>query len=348
MMPILFKLIMNRLRFRAWSLLLIAGLFVAAPIFARQARVKLATLAPKGTSFHLILQEMSQAWRAAPDGGVRLTIFTDGTMGGEGDVVRRMGLGQLQAGLLTTSGLTEIDDLVSGLQNIPVAYQSYAEVDYVRDRLGPKYAQVLKGKGFIVLGWFDTGWVKIFSKDPIERPADMEGGKVFIVPGSPGTLEIARSIGTQPVELEPTDVLVSLQTGLVNIAPAPPIYALAAQFYQPAQHMLDVNWLPLSGAIVMSAKSWDRLTDGQKAVVQSSAEEACAKLTQRARVEMQESIDAMVKRGLNVQSVEGELLEEWTEFGLGLHPQIRGGVVPEAEFDEIMRLLKEYRESNGG
>jgi TRAP-type C4-dicarboxylate transport system substrate-binding protein len=106
--------------------------------------------------------------------------------------------------------------------------------------------------------------------------------------------------------------------------------------------------LPLSGAIVMSAKSWDRLTDGQKAVVQSSAEEACAKLTQRARVEMQESIDAMVKRGLNVQSVEGELLEEWTEFGLGLHPQIRGGVVPEAEFDEIMRLLKEYRESNGG
>jgi TRAP-type C4-dicarboxylate transport system substrate-binding protein len=254
----------------------------------------------------------------------------------------------LQAGLLTTSGLTEIDDRVSGLQNIPVAYQSYAEVDYVRDRLGPKYAQVLKGKGFIVLGWFDTGWVKIFSKDPIERPADMEGGKVFIVPGSPGTLEIARSIGTQPVELEPTDVLVSLQTGLVNIAPAPPIYALAAQFYQPAQHMLDVNWLPLSGAIVMSAKSWDRLTDGQKAVVQSSAEEACAKLTQRARVEMQESIDAMVKRGLNVQSVEGELLEEWTEFGLGLHPQIRGGVVPEAEFDEIMRLLKEYRESNGG
>ena len=63
---------------------------------------------------------------------------------------------------------------------------------------------------------------------------------------------------------------------------------------------------------------------------------------------MQESIDAMVKRGLKVQPIDGELQETWTTFGVGLHPQIRGGVVPEVEFDEIIRLLKEYRDSNGG
>ncbi len=328
---------------------LVLGLFVLAavvPASARQPRVKLATLAPKGTSFHLILQEMGQAWRAAPDGGIRLTIFTDGTMGGEGDVVRRMGLGQLQAGLLTTSGLTEISDRVSGFQNIPVAYRSYDEVEYVRERLGPQYAETLREKGFVVLGWFDSGWVQIFSKERLERPSDMKGGKVFVVPGSPGTLEIARSIGTQPVELEPTDVLVSLQTGLVNIAPAPPIYALAAQFFQPAPYMLDVNWVPLSGAVVMTTRMWDRLTDGQKQVVMESAAAACAKLTTRAREEMQESIDAMVKRGLEVVKPEGENREEWISFGESLHPAIRGGVVPAAEFDEIMQLLEAYRAAN--
>jgi len=340
---------MNRSLIRRMvGMLVLAGLVSALPLLAREARVKLATLAPKGTSFHLILQEMGQAWREAPDGGVRLTIFTDGAMGGEADVVRRIGLGQLQAGLLTVSGLTEIDLSVGGLQNIPMAYQSYEEVEYVRDRLGPKYEKIFADKGYVILGWFDTGWVKIFSKEPFERPEDMRGGKVFVVPGSPGALEVARSIGTQPVELEPTDVLVSLQTGLVNIAPAPPIYALAAQFYEPAPYMLDVNWLPLSGAIVMSQKSWDRLTAGQREVVKTSATAAGRKLTDRARVEMQESIDAMVKRGLQVQSIEGELQETWTKFGVGLHPQIRGGVVPEAEFDEIMRLLQSYRESNGG
>lgn len=313
------------------------------PLVARPARVKLATLAPKGTSFHLILQEMGQAWRQAPDGGIKLTIFTDGTMGGEGDVVRRMGLGQLQAGLLTTSGLTEITQKVSGLQNIPVAYHSYSELEYVRDRLGPSYAEAMREHGFEVLGWFDSGWVQIFSKEAITHPGDMKGGKVFIVPGSPGTLEIARSIGTQPVELEPTDVLVSLQTGLVNIAPAPPIYALAAQFFQPAPHMVEANWVPLTGAIVMTTKQWKRLTEGQREVVLTSAQDACSKLTERARTEMTEAVAAMEKRGLQVLRPEGELLEEWVAFGESLHGQIRGSVVPEAEFDEIMRLLAEYR-----
>lgn len=329
----------RRLTFSALLFLSLAVL----PLAARPARAKLATLAPKGTSFHLILQEMGQAWKQAPDGGVRLTIFTDGTMGGEADVVRRMGLGQLQAGLLTTSGLTEITQKVSGLQNIPVAYRSYAELEYVREKLGPRYADAMREEGFEVLGWFDSGWVQIFSKEKVTRPSDMKGGKIFVVPGSPGTLEIARSVGTQPVELEPTDVLVSLQTGLVNLAPAPPIYALAAQFYQPAPHMIEVDWVPLTGAVVMTTKLWDRLSEAQREVVRSSAEAACAKLTTRARVEMEEAVVAMEKRGLQVMRPEGELAAEWVKFGEDMHEQIRGKVVPAEEFDEIMRLLAEYR-----
>ena len=50
----------------------------ASVVQARTARIKLATLAPKGTSFHLILQEMGQEWRKGPDDGAALTIFTDG------------------------------------------------------------------------------------------------------------------------------------------------------------------------------------------------------------------------------------------------------------------------------
>lgn len=323
------------------------GTTVLIPAIARPVRVKLATLAPKGTSFHIILQEMGQEWKSAPDGGVQLTIFTDGTMGGEADMVRRIGLGQLQAGLFTAAGLTEIELDIGGLQNIPMAYRSLDEVEYIRDKLGPELEEKVKAKGFIILGWFDTGWVHIFSKKPLVHPADLEGEKVFIVPGSPGTAAIARSLKTQPVELDPPDVLVSLQTGLVTIAPAPPIYALAAQFYQPAPYMLELNWAPLSGGLVMSKKTWDRLTPPQQEVVKSSAEEACADLTKRARIEMTESVLAMEKRGLKVQRLEGALLDEWTKYFEAVHPQVRGGIVPEKTYDEIMRLLKEHRAQKG-
>ena len=89
----------------------LAGILMSADVMAagRPARIRLGTLAPKGSSSYRHLQEMGQKWKQIPTGGASLTIYADGTMGGEADMVRRMRIGQLQAGLLTTVGLAEID-----------------------------------------------------------------------------------------------------------------------------------------------------------------------------------------------------------------------------------------------
>ncbi len=64
------------------SVLWATGAFAAdAPI-----KIKLGTLAPKDSSPHQSLKAMAEKWRQAPGGGVQLTIFTDGTQGGEADI----------------------------------------------------------------------------------------------------------------------------------------------------------------------------------------------------------------------------------------------------------------------
>src|SRR3954464_6687048 len=88
--------------------LLVAGISATPVRAAAPAKIRLATLAPKGSSFTKHLQAMGEAWRSAPAGGAQLTLYPDGTMGSESDMVRRMRLGQLQAALVTTSGLIEI------------------------------------------------------------------------------------------------------------------------------------------------------------------------------------------------------------------------------------------------
>ncbi|MGH8021517.1 MAG: TRAP transporter substrate-binding protein DctP [Opitutaceae bacterium] len=319
------------------------ALAAAASLAARPARIKLATLAPKGTSFHLILQEMGAQWKKGPQDGAALTIFTDGTMGGESDMVRRMRLGQLQAGLLTISGITDIDNAVSGLQNIPMAFRSLDEAAYVRDKLAPKYEKQIADKGFIVLGWFDSGWVHAFSREAMRVPEDLKGEKVFVVPGSQTTAEVMRSFGMQPVILEPTDVLVSLQTGLITVVPAPPFYALAGQFFQPAPHMLEVNWAPLAGALLVTKKAFEEIPPAMQQFMRETGAKACAKITESARNEMRESIAAMEKRGLVVQHLDGELQQQWVDFAESLQSEFRGKVVPEDEFDAIMKLRAEFR-----
>ena len=82
---------------------------------------------------------------------MHLIIFTDGTQGGEADMVRRMRIGQLQAAMLSGTGMAEIDDSVTALQTMPMVYRSLDEVDYVHEKLLPKLEHRIAEKGFVVL-----------------------------------------------------------------------------------------------------------------------------------------------------------------------------------------------------
>src|SRR2546422_206740 len=132
---------LTRIKWQALALALgLAGMFGwldFALAAGGPAKVRLGTLVPKGSSYFKHLQAMGEKWRQAPGGGVSLTIYPDGTMGGEADMVRRMRLGQLQAAMLTVVGLSGIDDSVSALQNMPMMFHSLDEVDYVREKLRP-------------------------------------------------------------------------------------------------------------------------------------------------------------------------------------------------------------------
>src|SRR5207245_6833042 len=126
-------------------------------------------------------------------------------------------------------GLSEIEMAVAGLQNIPMGFQQLAEVDYVTEKLRPTLEQRLLEKGFVVLFWTDAGWVRFFSKKPLVRPDDLKKMKIFTWAGSPAQVEIYKSAGFDPVPLETAELLSSLQTGLIDVAPSPPFWTMASQ-----------------------------------------------------------------------------------------------------------------------
>ncbi|MCS6952421.1 MAG: TRAP transporter substrate-binding protein DctP [Bryobacterales bacterium] len=310
---------------------------------AAQVRVRLATLAPKGSSFHQILLAMGEKWRRAPGGGVALTIYTDGTMGSEADVVRRMRIGQLQAGMLTTGGLSEIDKAVTALQYMPMMFRSLEEVDYVEEKLQPDLERRLLDKGFVVLFWGDAGWVRYFCREPVVRPADLKKLKVFVGAGDNEQLEIVRAAGYRPVPLETNDMLTGLQTGMIDAVPTIPVHALASQIYTVARHMLELNWAPLVGATVLTRKAWEALSPETRTAVMQAAREAGQQIKARSRAESEEAVRAMQKRGLTVHRVPLDAEAEWRKLAESLYPQIRGRMVPADMFDKVRQLLEEHR-----
>src|SRR5258706_15738557 len=168
---------------------------------AAEVKVRLGTLAPKGSSYTKHLQVMGEKWRKAPGGGALLTIYPDGTMGSEADMVRRMRLGQLQAAMVTTSGLSEIEPGVAGLQSMPKVYRTLEELDLIAQKMQPMLEKRMEAKGFIVLFWSDTGFVRFFSKQPIVTPDDLRKAKLFVAASRPAEADIYRFVGCHPVPL---------------------------------------------------------------------------------------------------------------------------------------------------
>ena len=325
-------------------LALVTALAASAAAQAQDAaKIRLGTLAPRGTSWHRALLDMGEKWRAAQGPGSAFIVYTDGSQGGEADMVRRMRVGQLNAALLSVVGLTEIDDSVAALQKMPMMFRSWEEVDHVRESLRPGLEKRFLDKGFVVLFWGDAGWVRFFSKEPALRPADYRRMKVFAWAGDNPQVDIMKALGYQPVVLEISDILPGLQTGMINVVPSTPFYALVGQFYGHAPHMLDMNWVPIVGAVVITRKAWEGMSPSAQKALRQGSDTAGAELRTISRRENEESVAAMKKRGLKVQALTPEIEAEWRAVAEKAYPMIRGPMVPAELFDEVQRLLREYR-----
>jgi len=314
---------------------------------AETVKVRLGTLAPKGSSYTKHLQVMGDKWKQAPGGGAQLTVFPDGTMGSEADMVRRMRIGQLQAALVTTTGITEIEPGAAGLQMLPKAFRSLEEVDYIGEKLQPMLEKRLESKGFVVLFWSDTGFVRFFSKQPMITPAEFRKTKLFVSANRAEELKIYRWAGCNPVPVEVADILPGLQTGLIDCVSMPPTIALAIQLDSAAPNMLEMNWVPLVGAAIINKKTWDAMSPETQAAVKKSAQEAGKLIKADGRRENAESIEALRKRGAKIHSLPKDAEAEWDRLVEETWPKIRGTVVPADIYDQVMTDLKDFRAKQG-
>jgi len=320
---------------------------IVEPAFGA-TRIRLATLAPDGSVYHKSLLGLRDEWRRISRNAVNLTVFSGGKLGGEADVVQQMGLGSVQAAMITTIGLAAIEPAVEGLQSIPMGFRSFAEVDYVGERLQPMLEQRLEAKGYVVLGWSDAGWIHFFSKQPVTVPDDLKRLKMFAWAGNPGTVAVYRSRGFTAVPLETADIVPGLETGLIEVVPCPPVFALKSQIDRRAPYMLEVNWAPLVGALVIRKATWEALPASLRAPMLKAAQAAASDIKQAGRRESQESVQAMIARGLQVNRPTPETIELWRREAQEAYPLIRGRVVQAEVFDRALELLEEYRAANPG
>ena len=227
---------------RAFRLAVAAVLLLSPALLeAQRANLRLGTILPANSVWDRSLRQMASAWQRATDGRVRLQVR--GTTGDESTIIRRMRLNNPQVAALTLPGLTEIDETFN-VFGIPFFFESDEEALHVLEALTPRLRESLADNGLVLLNWGHGGWAHIFSAQPIRDMSDLQRAKLFTSAGDDAMVRWYRENGFEPVPLELTDVLMGLNTGLIDAYPSPPYGALVFQWYRQTSHMLDI---PLVG-----------------------------------------------------------------------------------------------------
>ena len=313
---------------------------VTQNLWAKKIVIKMATLAPEGTDWHGILVEMGQAWTEATDGEVRLRIYPGGVVGDERDMIRKMRIGQIQGAAISTEGMSEVNPYFT-IFYMPLMYQSYDDVDFVRKRLSSELLSETEKNGFKILAMVDVGWAYWFSTEPIYTPEDLKQNKIFIWAGDYKSAQLYEKNGYSPVPLAMTDVLSALQTGLITSIGFNPMYALAQQLFGIADNMLNMKWGNLTAAVIIDMKTWQRIKPTHQQSILAASKKIGDRFQSKNRYESDKAVNVMEQYGLTVNNPTAEELKRWQDLVKTMGPDFRGTVINEKAYDRLMEIKKE-------
>jgi len=205
----------------------------------------------------------------------------------------------------------------------------------------------MESRGFKVLAWGSAGWVQLFSKNPLNTLADIKTAKIFTTQGDDRMVQWYKQNGFRPVPLTSGDIPAQLRlpNGMIDAAPMPPYAASLMQVYRDAKYMLDVDFAPLFGALVITTSAWNKLSADDKAAVSAAAKNAEKRLLGEAVQLDTNSITAMKTRGLTVNTPDAKALAAFRSEADRLVATIRGTLVPADVYDAVVRERDAFRKT---
>ena len=323
------------------------GLALLLPAAAAEARVnlRLATVAPRGSAYHLILDKMAAEIGRDTGGEVRIRIIAGGAAGDETAMISKMRIGQVQMAAVSNVGLAELDPSAWTL-SIPMVFRDYAEWDHVREAMNPTIEEALREHGFRTIAWADIGWLHFFSADPVHTLEDLQQQKLAGASNDQTVLDLLRWSGFDPVQINSVELVSGFQTGLIEAVPLPIVLAEGSQIYRSAKFMNDLPWAPMQGAVIVHDDAWERLDASQRDVVLRRAGEAASSFRETNRQQERKSLAAMKSRGLEVIEASSEFEAAWMETAEKLFPLVREQLVSPPVFDRVIQLRDDFRAAN--
>ena len=250
---------------------------VTCAAFASQAdarELRMAHSHVEDDPTHLSFVAFGEKLKELSGGGLTVTIFANGQLGGEREVAEQVLNGALDISMVGGQVIETFFPRYA-VTNIPYLFRSFEHVQhFIKSDIAYKYLlDASADEGFKGL-WFETcGPRSFYTKKPVNKPEDLDGLKMR-VPESQMSIDTVKLMGGQPTPLSSTEVYSALQQSVIDGAENNFVYYVQSRHFEVAKYFNEDEHSMPPNVVIMSQYTWDDLSEQEQQWVTEAAKYA--------------------------------------------------------------------------
>jgi TRAP-type C4-dicarboxylate transport system substrate-binding protein len=327
-----------------WALRMVVALSALLLVPAVYAQtLKIATIAPEGSSWMNDMRAGAKAIEKHTEGRVKFKFYGGGVQGNDKQVQRKMRTGQLHGGAFTSGALHNFQK-DGDLYSMPLVFNSVVEAQYVRKEMDGVIRQRLEDAGYVNFGFAGAGFAYMMSNKPLATLDDLRGQKVWTPEGDPISFAALKALGVAPVIMPITDVMTGLQTDLLDSVAVPPVAAVVFQWHTRLKFITKLPIAYIYASLLIDKRAFSKLSAQDQLVVREVMEGTYRKFDQNGARENGEAFQALLDNGLQVVEPDTSEVNEWRAIVSKSHRELANkGTFDVALLDQMQALIKTYR-----
>lgn len=241
---------------------------------AQSLRLTLGHGAAVGNPRHEAAVRFAEVARARSNGRIEVQVAPAAQLGDDAAMVTALRTGALDMSANSQGAVSNAVPEYAAF-GLPFLYPSPAAAFRVTDGpLGRELAERSAARGLVLLGVWDNGIRQMTNnRRPINRVEDLRGLKMRVPPDAM-LVDIMQALGAEVQQIRFAELYVALRQGVVDGQENPLVNIHASKLYEVQRHLALTNHQFQVTPFLMSQRTWERLAEADRRIVQEAAAEA--------------------------------------------------------------------------
>ena len=259
-----------------WVLVALSFAFTAFFAAPSQAvlDLKLAHVVTEKDAFHICALKFKELVEAGSKGGITVTVYPNAKLGDERNLLESMRMGVVDSAIITGGPIINFMPQF-GVFDLPFLFSTPEQAYKVLDgEIGKKMLADMDKIGWKGLAYGERGFRNLTnSRKPVVKPDDMKGLKIRLMQ-NPVYVDSFKALGANAVPMAWTEALTALQQGTIDGQENPLNVIYSFNLYESQKHLALTRHAYAPNVIMMSRKTWEKLSPEHQKLVQESAQAA--------------------------------------------------------------------------